>query len=153
MFPYSKISSNRLATCHEDLQTLFREIAQYEDTSILCGHRNELAQTRAFLDGFSKLEYPDSKHNSFPSMAVDAGPYEVQIKDIDWTDEKSFCVFAGKVLLLAKQLYLDGRISHQVIWGGDWDSDGRTVDHKFIDMPHFELTKDNVWKLPDEQLR
>ena len=24
-------------------------------------------------------------------------------------------------------------------WGGDWDSDGQTLDHTFFDAPHFEM--------------
>lgn len=28
-----------------------------------------------------------------------------------------------------------------VRWGGDWDSDWRTVDNSFDDLMHFEITK------------
>jgi peptidoglycan LD-endopeptidase CwlK len=27
----------------------------------------------------------------------------------------------------------------EIRWGGDWDGDGDLSDHKFNDLPHFEL--------------
>jgi peptidoglycan L-alanyl-D-glutamate endopeptidase CwlK len=80
-------------------------------------------------------------------MAIDMGPYFKELKNTDWEVALAFAAFAGAVLTIAKQLYMAGKISLQVIWGGDWDSDGRTRDHKFRDYPHFELTEENVWNL------
>lgn len=147
MYEYSRTSQNRLAQCHEDLQTIFNEVKQYVNTSILCGHRNEETQNQAVDEGNSELPWPRSKHNSYPSMAVDAGPYQPQLKNLDWEDAVAFGVFAGVVFTVAKQLFMDNRISHQLIWGGDWDSDGRSADETFRDYPHFELTEENVWEL------
>lgn len=30
-------------------------------------------------------------------------------------------------------------VFHEVIWGADWDNDGRSDDEKFIDQPHFQV--------------
>ncbi|WP_232367585.1 M15 family metallopeptidase domain-containing protein [Alteromonas pelagimontana] len=53
----------------------------------------------------------------------------------------AFAVFAGFVQCVARQLYAEGKITHLVRWGGDWDMDGQTLDQKFNDLPHFELYK------------
>lgn len=147
MHPLGKTSSHRLSSCHNDWKVICEALCKWVNYSVFCGHRGELAQNQAFFNGTSELEWPNSKHNTIPSLAIDMGPYFSELKNTDWEDANAFAMFAGMVLLVAKQLYVQGKISHQVIWGGDWDSDGRTSDHKFRDFPHFELTKDNVWNL------
>ncbi|MEO0368012.1 MAG: hypothetical protein AAF197_04410 [Pseudomonadota bacterium] len=87
------------------------------------------------------------KHNTSPSFAVDAGPYFKELRNTDYVDKVAFGYFAGQVIMLAKIYYLEGQITHQVIWGGDWDNDGRCRDHKLQDLPHFEFTKEDVWNL------
>jgi hypothetical protein len=47
------------------------------DFKILCGHREEKEQNEAFNKGNSKLKWPQSKHNSLPSLAVDIAPFPV----------------------------------------------------------------------------
>ena len=137
-YPYSPKSLQRLKSCHDDLVLIFKNVAEEVDTTIICGHRSKTAQTEAFDLGHSKVEFPNSKHNSFPSMAVDAGPY---LGGIQWDDAKSFAVFAGRVLSITERLYKEGLITHKIRWGGDWDSDGSTDDQTFNDLPHFELVK------------
>lgn len=144
---YSATSWDRLLTCHHDWKIICLELIKYIDHSIFCGYRGEIEQNRAVASGNSELRWPLSKHNQYPSMAIDMGPYFKELKNTDWEDALAFAAFAGAVLTIAKQLYMAGNISHQVIWGGDWDSDGRTRDHKFRDYPHFELTEENVWNL------
>ena len=140
---FGTTSSTRLATCHHDLQVIFNTVVQTFDCSIFCGYRNEADQNKAFEEGNSELQYPDSKHNSIPSMAVDAGPYFVEIKNTDWNDKKAFAYFAGYVKRVAEELLEQGLITHALRWGGDWDSDGQTLDHGFSDLPHFELVEAN----------
>jgi peptidoglycan L-alanyl-D-glutamate endopeptidase CwlK len=38
-------------------------------------------------------------------------------------------------------LLVEGKISHAIRWGGDWDSDDIFDDQNFDDLPHFELVK------------
>ena len=131
---YSNISKVRLSECHGDLQIVFKEVLKYFDNSIICGHRGEQEQNTAFESGYSKVKYPNSKHNSYPSMAVDALPYP-----IDWKDEKRMIFFAGFVIATAKRLKEEGKITHYIRWGGDWDKDLDLKDNKFQDYPHYEL--------------
>ena len=81
MYNYGKTSQSRLDSCHPLLKEIFEEAIKIMDISIMCGHRPELAQQQAFEAGLSKLQFPESKHNQEPSLAVDAAPYP-----IDWND-------------------------------------------------------------------
>jgi hypothetical protein len=107
---------------------LFENVVRYYDCSILEGHRGKADQDKAVAEGKSKTPWPRSKHNSLPSMAVDAAPYP-----IDWTDLKRFYHFAGFVLGMAASMGLRLR------WGGDWDGDRDLNDQSSNDLPHFEI--------------
>ncbi len=139
MYKYGKTSSDRLATCHPDSQKIFNVAIKYMDISILCGHRTEDEQWSAFRAGVTKVIWPNSKHNSMPSMATDAAPFP-----IDWDDHKRFAVMAGRLFQIADELYDSGEITHKLRWGGDWDKDGSTTDQSFNDLPHFELYRPEV---------
>jgi len=121
-------SINRLKTCDAQLQELFYQVVKHFDCSILEGHRGEERQTKAYNDGKSKVQYPDGKHNQYPSVAVDVAPYP-----IDWSDRDRFHYFGGFVLGVAKQMGMNIR------WGGDWNQDTKTKDNKFDDLVHFEI--------------
>ena len=131
---FSKISLERLNTCHNDLQLIFSEVVRLFDCSILEGHRSKDRQTMVFQKGLSKVEWPNSRHNSIPSMAADVAPYP-----IIWDDEGRFYMFAGYVVCVAMRLLETGAITHKLRYGGDWDSDTRTEDQRFDDLCHFEL--------------
>lgn len=128
-------SRANLATCHPDLQRLFNEVIKHFDCTITCGHRTEAEQDALYAKGrttpgpkVTRAQWPNSKHNTLPSIAVDVTPYPV-----DWKDIKRFYYFAGVVKGIALSLDIDIR------WGGDWDSDTEVTDQKFNDLPHFEL--------------
>ena len=127
MFKYSKSSADKLATCHPDLQLLFNEVIKHYDCTIICGHRGEKEQNEAFMNGFSKLKFPKSKHNSMPSRAVDCLPYPIQ-----WSDKSRHLHFAGYVQAVADILGI------KIRWGGNFDGD-KNLDNGFQDKPHFEL--------------
>ena len=137
MAQYSRRSKDYLATCHLDIQILFKAVIEdgYDHT-VICGYREEEAQTAAYESGASKVQWPNGKHNKFPSEAIDVIPYN---RGIDWTDELAIAAFAGKVLATANRLYKEHQMHHRVRWGGDWDMDGKTKDQRFNDLVHFEL--------------
>lgn len=141
MSKYSASSKARLETCHPELQILFKRVLPDFDHSVLCGHRDKAAQTKALNDGKSQLAWPDSKHNALPSLAVDAAPYDYTISGIDWEDLERLAYFAGFVKGVAQTLYDEGQMEHKLRWGGDWDSDTNVKDERFRDMVHFELVK------------
>ena len=125
---FSQRSKDRLATCDDRLQEVFEEVIKHWDCTILQGERTKEEQDEFFRTGRSKVRWPNSKHNSSPSKAVDVAPYP-----IDWNDTRRFDYFAGfvKGIALSKGVTLR--------WGGDWDSDGDVRDQNFNDLPHFEI--------------
>ncbi len=128
MATFSKTSKKRLETCDNRLQLILNDVIKVADCTILCGHRNQSDQQKAFETGRSKVQYPNGKHNSYPSMAVDVAPYP-----IDWNDVERFHVFADVMFAIAKKHNVRLR------YGGDWDMDGDTTDQTFNDLPHYEV--------------
>lgn len=125
---------------HHDLQVIFRTaLDRGFDHSLICGHRDEATQNELFKLNMTKVRWPDSKHNSLPSMAVDATPWWPGLDD-RWVP-RHCRFFAGAIAAITVELYLAGSISHVVRWGGDWDRDGDQRDQKFDDLVHFELVK------------
>jgi peptidoglycan L-alanyl-D-glutamate endopeptidase CwlK len=133
---FSRLSKERLSTCHSDLQILFNRVIEDFDCSIICGHRGEEDQNEAYKKGASTLQYPDSKHNTVPSLAVDVAPYETS--GIDWGKTQS-AFFAGIVLGIATELFKQGIMKHKIRLGIDWDMDNDIDDTKFWDACHFEI--------------
>lgn len=125
---FGERSERNLETCHTDIQIVLREVIKDIDFSVICGHRGPKEQNEAYKAGNSKLQYPDSKHNGFPSEAVDIVPYP-----LDYNDLGSFYLLAGYILRVAHEKGIKMR------FGGDWDKDWKTTDQKFNDLGHFEL--------------
>lgn len=125
---FSRQSYDRLQSCDERLVVLFERVVELYDCTILVGHRGKAEQNEAFRTGKSKLEWPNSKHNDLPSLAVDVAPYP-----IDWYDKLRFYHFAGFVLGVAAEQ------GTRIRWGGDWDGDHDLTDQTFMDLVHFEI--------------
>jgi peptidoglycan L-alanyl-D-glutamate endopeptidase CwlK len=112
-------SIERLKECHPDLQRIVLELAKQMDIAVLCGFRNERDQQSAFIAGNSKLQWPRSKHNKVPSLAVDIAP-----KPIDWENIEKFKEMCELVERIAYDMNIKIRL-------------GR--DFSFHDWPHIEL--------------
>lgn len=143
MNKYSESSLTKLKECDFDLQRLFYEVLAGIDNTILTGHRNEETQNEAYANGQSKLKWPQSKHNSKPSMAIDVSPYPIPKHwgDKDRNEYEKFRYFGFYVLGVADSLYNRGTMHHRLRWGGDWDGDKDVLDQNFNDLVHFELFK------------
>jgi peptidoglycan L-alanyl-D-glutamate endopeptidase CwlK len=147
---FSKTSKSKLETAHEDLQTLFNEVIKYFDCSIIYGHRTQEKQFELFQIGRKEIDgiwvkiddvvtYKDgydkkSKHNHYPSLAIDVVPYP-----IEWENVDRMRFFAGFVLGIAEMLKKEGKIENDIVWGGDWNSNTVLKDQRFNDLPHFEI--------------
>lgn len=132
MYKFSQISLNRLSQCDPKLQTLFNRVIEIFDCAILEGHRSKELQDRYFEDGRSKEKWPKSKHNSFPSKAVDVVPC---IKGKPCYDKLICYYFSGLVRGICEL----EKIQVMMRWGGDWDSDLDFYDQGFNDLVHYEL--------------
>ncbi len=148
---FSRRSNSRLRTCDSRLVDLFEDVVTWFDCTVLEGHRGEEAQNAAADAGHSKVRWPDGEHNDYPSEAVDAGPYDPNVRGVNW-DTKiipsqhrhlvrwkalwnlcRFYYFAGFVIGMARARGLPLR------WGGDWDRDTELDDQQFRDLVHFEI--------------
>jgi peptidoglycan LD-endopeptidase CwlK len=132
---FSQDSFSKLVTCHPDLQALFYEVIKYYDCTILEGYRNEIDQNIAFKSGQTLLNYPDSKHNKQPSLAVNVTPYP-----IDFDNHTRLYWFAGYVCAIAQKLKDSGKMTYSIRWGGAWDGLGDlNKSGMFQDLVHYEL--------------
>ena len=125
---FSKRSKSRLSSCDERLQEVFNEVIKHVDCSILEGHRSKERQNKLYDEGRTKVKYPNGRHNSSPSKAVDVTPYPV-----DWEDRERQTLFAGFVIGIGRSM------GYNLRWGGDWDMDFQVMDNRFDDFPHFEI--------------
>ena len=135
---FSPKSFTELSTCHIDLQVVFFEVIKTYDCSVLEGYRSEEKQNTAYIHGRTKVQWPSSRHNVFPSMAVDVAPYPVDFSEAG-KNLMRYYFFAGYVLRAAEDLKLSGKISHGLRWGGCWDGDFNFNHQKFDDLVHYEL--------------
>lgn len=129
----SESSKVKLTTCHPLIQQLICEVAVHYDCTVLEGHRSEAEQNEAYETGHSKLQWPNGKHNSFPSKAVDVAP-----TPLDWQDVKRFAHFAGYVQATADRLGI------KIRWGGNFDGDLNFKNDKFVDLVHFEILEESA---------
>lgn len=132
---FSATSTGRLSSCDDRLQELFLNVIEFRDCIILEGSRSKATQDKYFREGRSKVQWPNSKHNTEPSCAVDVAPYFAESPHVRWNDSKSFYEFAGFVQGVAATMDPEIRLR----WGGDWDSDLDFHDQTFMDLVHFEL--------------
>ena len=110
---YGPRSRRVLATLHPDLQKVFTTVLGLGyDHSLIEGHRSEEDQNFFYDQGKSKVKFPNSKHNSLPSLAVDAMPWFKTLPHIDWRHSPSIYHFAGVVKGVAAMLYHMGEIKH-----------------------------------------
>lgn len=119
----SHISLIRLATCHTDLQKLVKSVAEELDIMVICGHRNEEQQNEAFQNKKSKLKWPRSKHNAFPSHAVDVAILDSD-KKISWENTAKW---NHMVTVFKKH---SQKLGIPIECGGEW---------RMRDWPHIQL--------------
>lgn len=130
---FGHASLERRETLHYLLREVVDEGIKFFDFTIVCGYRDEAAQNKAYTDGYSTKQWPDSKHNIYPSIAVDVGPYDATIQDVDWKNDARFIYLGAYLVGIAAAMGI------KVRWGGDFDMDSFIKDGNFIDKPHIEL--------------
>jgi len=126
---FGRVSLEKLATCHPDIQRVMNEVIKIYDITVLEGARDISTQRDYIARGVSKTL--NSKHlvqSDGYSHAIDVMPYPV-----DWGDKPSHFFMAGLIMGVAKQLGVNLR------WGHDWDGDMNFYNQSFMDTPHFEL--------------
>tara|TARA_B110000977_G_scaffold132061_1_gene168161 strand:- start:1393 stop:1887 length:495 start_codon:yes stop_codon:yes gene_type:complete len=157
---FSKISNDRLNTCHNDLIQITKLALELSpvDFGISQGERT-IEQQQHFFDtkvsriNPSKYSSPrslakDAKHITIKedpefnvSRAVDVFAVVTGQKSLAF-DHRTLSVIAGCFYSAAQILFDQRKTTHVIRWGGDWDSDGIIVhDQNLVDLPHYELIK------------
>ncbi len=116
--------------CEELQQACDYILHEIADVSLIKGHRTE-AEQNALYPAFTKVKWPNSKHNSYPSMAVDLQPFPLPQDEQELREQLTY--IAGRIVEWGKHVGIDIR------WGGDWDQDGDVTDNGFDDLYHFEV--------------
>ena len=130
-------SKERLNTCTVEVQWLMSMVLQgVADVSVLEGHRNEERQNSLY-PVFTKVQWPNGKHNKFPSEAVDFQPYPRPDTEKKLISALSY--IAGAAVEIGEKRGLIVR------WGGDWDCDGDLTDQNFDDLFHIEVRRAEVF--------
>ena len=123
MYKWGKASKDRLATCDKRLQDLANMMLERSefDLTVTCGYRTKDEQEEAFKNGKSKAHYGQSKHNLFPSQAIDIVPLPINwdSKDPRWTE------------MALNAMWCAGKLGIEITWGGSFKS--------IKDCPHIQL--------------
>lgn len=151
---FSNKSKEKLTQCHLDIQFIANKAIEYVDFTVVTGHRGPAEQNDLYDRGFSKVRYPNSKHNSRPSIAIDVAPYykkygvlfggPEQVKRImqltgkDRKEVEAFILKAyARLIGIFEGIALINQIPLRL--GMDWDGDFDTLDQTFHDLGHIEL--------------
>ena len=118
---FGQRSRQNLETCDQEIQDVLNEAIKHFDFSVIDGYRNMERQNTYFNEGVSKLRWPHSRHNTYPSRAVDIVPYPGGFDN----DDEVFDRMATYVLSAACD------VGVRLDWGGHWKN--------FKDYAHFEL--------------
>jgi len=138
------------------LQTLMNKVVKHYDITLLEGHRAEEPQNELFSGGASKVKWPDSRHNTNPSMAVDVCPYPIpkewgdlgwltgKARDKAWKERVKFYQMVSVIQFCWEQMLVEEETAaharkYQLRFGADWDGDGDYSDQAFDDLVHVEL--------------
>ena len=146
------------ATSDPVLNEIGDVVLQIKNHSVVKGHRGEIEQHQAFVDGHSQLDWPDGNHNAYPSRAQDIRTYpsppaiefdkdpdKMSMQELR-AEVKSLRRMAKDQPLREEQLYLLGlykgvaeMMDIGIRTGADWDRDGEILDNGFDDFFHVEL--------------
>jgi len=148
MYKFSQLSIKRLSTCHNDLIMVANNAigGSPYDFKITEGHRSPQRQFELFkqgrecvegkwvivnkskvvtnIDGVNKM----GNHNYTPARAFDI---QVLVGGKGTWVAKYYYAVSKHIMSIADQLFLEGRISHRIKWGGNFKS--------IVDLPHYEI--------------
>lgn len=147
-------SEGRRDTCTPGLIAVLNKGIERVDYTILCGHRGREAQDQAEIQGTTTKKWPNSKHNSVPSVAVDVAPWYKVNPHLDWRTDKALWVAVRDGNAKVRDEIMENikrwfALIHYLVGvgdglgvklrsGGDWDMDFQFDDHRLVDLPHLE---------------
>ena len=169
-------SSAVLTALHPTLRGLMTNVVEHYDITLLEGHRTQLRQNKLYFDGQSKVSWPDSRHNTTPSMAVDVAPWPIPHdwgnlgrntgtdRDNAWKERLKFYQMVAVINSTWVQMQTANAFAeeshgpqyiqtnrltahrYRIRFGADWDGDNDYRDQTFDDLVHVE-----IWPIQDDQ--
>lgn len=150
MYNFGTKSQERLETCHADIQTILNAAIKLYDFSVIYGIRTTEEQQELYREGKSTLDgvKVKSKHQGrkdengdIVSYAADLMPYKKGTNAFSGkeVDTRRFYFLMGLIRAVSDRLLEEGKITHKVRFGLDWDSDDVYDDQHFNDIDHMEL--------------
>lgn len=138
-YKFSEQSLKNLEGVHPSLVKVVHAVMalQIMDFRVAEGLRDLKTQEEYVKKGVSKTL--KSKHLIQPDgfcHAIDLYPSPIDMKAVKAGVAKEiarFALLAGCMLSVSK---LQGVV---LVWGGDWNGNGETMDQGFIDMPHMQI--------------
>lgn len=129
---------------------LYNEVIRGYNCTILCGRRDKQEQEKAYIDKRSKVRYPNSTHNRFPSRGIDVCPYPIPKNwgRISWEliPEQHRKTIQKEIKELHKFYHFNGYVKGvadcndiPIRQGHDWDNDNEFNDQDFDDLVHTEI--------------
>ena len=148
-YHFGRKSRSKLDMLDEEMVLVCEDAIQIIDFTIIYTHRGQDLQDELYARGVSKVKFPKSKHNKYPSLAFDFAPWPIQWPDYQWLRQKidereydaiqiytkataRFYAVAGVIRACANKRGIPIR------WGGDWDGDWDFFDQTFDDLGHIE---------------
>ena len=131
-FTFGSSSTRKLSTVHPHLrQVAIRALERTPyDFAIIHGWRGRDVQNALEASGASTKRFPDSKHNKSDDPNIDE-PEKV-------SDAIDFAPYvAGQKIQRRRQKRPGATVTLR--WGGDWDGDANTKEHKLQDWGHLEI--------------
>lgn len=154
MAKFGQKSNTRLSSCTRDIQTIMMEVVKHFDCMIVEGNRTAERQNEHWSKG-RKLEQlssdptkrdswividkdkivthkdgyeKKSRHQNYPSDAVDVVPYPSL-----WADRNKLIELRGVIKYVQEKLLAEGKIANTLDNGADlW---------KGFDLPHYQMKK------------
>lgn len=124
---------------HPDLIKVLDTALVIVDMSLIEGHRNKKRQDFLYPK-FTKVKWPNSRHNTFPSEAVDITPSPFRgypdRQDPDYPKELARWYALASVISAVGHL-----LNIPIRTGADWDRDWTYTDQDFDDLGHIELLR------------
>lgn len=148
-YNFTKQEEEMINKLHPDLRLIIITAAFFISIRIAKSTiRTEQEQAEFVKKGLSKTMESYHLPRTFPEFgnkafvcAFDGLPLFEGGK-IDYNDVGAFCYFAGFIMATADFLFREGKITHKLRWGGDWNKNHRTNDERFKDLGHFEMILD-----------
>lgn len=135
MFKLSKRSLNNLVEVHPTLVDIVKRAIEIteQDFTVVEGLRTIEKQREYVAKGVSKtMKSYHLKQDDGYGHAVDLYPYYNGSVQVEAPFSK-FKLISEAMLKAAKESGVT------ITWGADWDRDGDTRDHSFVDSPHYQI--------------